>query len=813
PPTAPSEHAEVAVASLSHEALLTHWERVKQWTETNRQQLGMRARVEQSQQAWEASKRDNSRLLAPGLPLEEGRQLLEKSSHLLNEDTRDYIRRSLSYHRTRKIRRRVLAAALLLMVAWVSFEWYGRIQANSLLTADPVNVPHAIDGLSPWQLWARHYLRRIVDSHPDNEPESTRELHARIALVQQYGERAEELQQDVLNTRWPIEYLGIMSDALRPPKKAFTDELWLTFQDSSKGVDTRFRAGLALAGYAPQPEKKWSATDYDFLASELVSEKYRIHQQQLYAYLQPIGEDLATCLKRLFSDEEVSETQRVNAAQALVAFVGDDVALMAELAAKATAEQYDILFSQLAKSADPAVEETLHNLAGSGPASDFSEPDRIALGKRRAGAAITLLRRGLIQSSFAAFEFEDDPESLTQFVHRCREQGVTADELVKCLDATEDVYSRFAALLALGDYALEEVSEDERDGLIEHLKDSYATDPSSAIHGATGWLLRQWGFDEAVATVDRTPVPYDPTGEREWYVVEIEATQSGQPYGPAWDRPYPLAYDPKPFHFTFIVFPPGEYMMGSPDGEAGRNNDENRHLIKLTRPIAVSDREVTWAQFSPFDEGGHHEAWEEQFEKELGPNDPAFGVNWFEAVEYCRWLTEQAGMGESDQCYADRETLPRDAEGNPENWPVNLERHGYRLPTESEWEYVCRSGRSTAYSFGSDRGMLRYYGWFLENSDDRWHAVGEKRPSVRGLFDIHGNVYEWCQDWYGRYDVGVLEDRGGPKSGSGRVIRGGSWNSYARYCRSAIRYSLPPGERSSYGGFRVASVLVGASSE
>ncbi|MGM0489374.1 MAG: hypothetical protein ACQESR_21765, partial [Planctomycetota bacterium] len=586
PPNAPSEPAEVAVASLSHEALLTHWERVKQWTDTNRQQLGMRARVEQSQQAWEASRRDNSRLLAPGLPLEEGRQLLEKSSHLLNEDTRDYIRRSLSYHRTRKIRRRVLAAALLLIVAWVRFEWNGRIQANSLFLADPVNVPHVIDGLSPWQLWARHYLRRIVDSHPDNEPESTRELHARIALVQQYGERRPELQQDLLNTGWPIEYLGIMSDVLRPPKKEYTDELWLTFQDRSQEAGTRFRAGLVLAMYTPLSEK-WSANDYEFLASELVSEKYGFHQQQLCTYLQPMGEKLAPYLEQLFCDEEVSETQRVNAAQALVAFVGDDVALMAELAAEATVEQYDILFSQLAKSADPAVEEVLRDIAGDKPASDFDEPERIALGKQRAGAAITLLRRGLIQSSFAAFAFEDDPESLTQFIFRCRPRGVKVDTLLEWLQLASDgpgdrypPHTRYALLLALGEFTLDEIPESQRTPLLKQLADWYRNDPSSDVHGATGWLLRQWGQTDVVREVDETPVSY--SSKREWFTREVCLSDGITSY------------------LTFVVFDEGIYVLGSPERESGRSDSEHRHRVRITRPFAILDREISARELLAF---------------------------------------------------------------------------------------------------------------------------------------------------------------------------------------------------------------------
>ena len=155
------------------------------------------------------------------------------------------------------------------------------------------------------------------------------------------------------------------------------------------------------------------------------------------------------------------------------------------------------------------------------PTDELTEAQRVALGQRRAGAAISLLRLGEVEKSHGAFQIQDDPESLTQFVHRCRDRGVTANELVQSLRSATDVHSRFALLLALGDYPLAEIDAAQRDGLIQELTEAYGSDPSSAIHGATGWLLRKWGFAEEVTKVDHTPLPYDETGKREWYVLEI----------------------------------------------------------------------------------------------------------------------------------------------------------------------------------------------------------------------------------------------------------------------------------------------------
>jgi len=127
----------------------------------------------------------------------------------------------------------------------------------------------------------------------------------------------------------------------------------------------------------------------------------------------------------------------------------------------------------------------------------------------------------------------------------------------------------------------------------------------------------------------------------------------------------------------------------------------------------------------------------------------------------------------------------------------------YRLPTEAEWEYACRAGTTTAYGFGDDASRLGDYGWFRSNSDSKTHPVGEKKPNAWGLHDMHGNVYEWCQDWYGAYPSGSATDPTGATSGSFRVSRGGSWYVIAGYCRLANRGRGTPVYRNFGLGFRV----------
>ena len=179
-------------------------------------------------------------------------------------------------------------------------------------------------------------------------------------------------------------------------------------------------------------------------------------------------------------------------------------------------------------------------------------------------------------------------------------------------------------------------------------------------------------------------------------------------------------------------------------------------------------------------------------------------------------------MSEADQCYANPESLPKEefprepdprANWAPRNWPLELGRPGFRLPTESEWEVVSRAGTRTAYGFGSEVSLLGRFGWFQDNSGMHAHPPRELRPSIRGLFDLHGNLFEWTHDWFGDYDVETNTDPLGKRAGSVRVGRGGSWYSFTALCRSADRSTYGPTEHSTLFGFRLALTPSGASPE
>ena len=183
----------------------------------------------------------------------------------------------------------------------------------------------------------------------------------------------------------------------------------------------------------------------------------------------------------------------------------------------------------------------------------------------------------------------------------------------------------------------------------------------------------------------------------------------------------------------------------------------------------MAKNEVTFAQYDKFAEAtGRSKPSSGGWGR---GNRPVINVSWQDAVDYCAWLIRQTG------------------------------RH-YRLPTEAEWEYACRAGSEAAYCFGDDEKLLRDYAWYEKNSGKKTHPVGEKKANAWGLQDMHGNVWEWCWDWWDDYPSGELKNPRGPKEGSSRVLRGGSWYFDEIALRSADRYWSNPALSNGYLGFR-----------
>ncbi len=286
-----------------------------------------------------------------------------------------------------------------------------------------------------------------------------------------------------------------------------------------------------------------------------------------------------------------------------------------------------------------------------------------------------------------------------------------------------------------------------------------------------------------------------------------------------------------------VVIPPGEFLMGSTDEQVEaalkvaeeiktdqgtkdriQKAERPQHRVVISKPFLMSATEVTVGEFGKFVAATKYVTEAEQFgfgnsgekvlsdkisEKDRGVSwkspgyavtdeSPVSQVTWNDACAFCNWLSEQE---KRTPCYRP------DGSGS---WIVVAKSNGYRLPSEAQWEYACRAGTTTQYSFGDDYQELREYGWFNKNSNGRAMPVGLKPGNAFGLHDMHGNLWEWCQDFWDEkwYEKSPRNDPNSPDSGSIRVLRGGYWYNNASNCRSACRLYYTPSYRFNYLGFR-----------
>ncbi|HEX4131867.1 MAG TPA: SUMF1/EgtB/PvdO family nonheme iron enzyme [Pirellulales bacterium] len=296
-----------------------------------------------------------------------------------------------------------------------------------------------------------------------------------------------------------------------------------------------------------------------------------------------------------------------------------------------------------------------------------------------------------------------------------------------------------------------------------------------------------------------------------------------------------------------LLIPPGEFLMGSTPEQVAASGippweakwELPQHRVTITRPYRLGATEVTVSQFKQFVDATKYVTQGEQFGfgdsdktkaddkvtaemKQMtwrapgyvvGGNSPVTQVTWNDAVAFCNWLSEREGLA---PCYYRKNeksgwTLVSPPAPPAPNLQAPAPAFGYRLPTEAEWEYACRAGTTTQYSFGNDPALLDRYGWFQKNSDKQAQPVGKKLANPFGLFDMHGNVLEWCQDMF---DVNLYAnspvDDPFPTSGYNHLRRGGCWAYPPNDCRSALRASAGAHTRYSFYGFRVLCMSVGA---
>jgi formylglycine-generating enzyme required for sulfatase activity len=388
-----------------------------------------------------------------------------------------------------------------------------------------------------------------------------------------------------------------------------------------------------------------------------------------------------------------------------------------------------------------------------------------------------------------------DPQLRTNLIGAFSEVGVPIPELLDLLAVELDQVARQTIYLALSQYAPGSWTTDSMSQLLRSASADFQNHPDPGVHSAIDLLLRRIDRPELSAEMQRTLPAEDARGVRRWFV------------------------NSKGISFA-VIDGPIDVKMGSHQSDWGQDPGNELHATEtfhhrhIGRSFAIAMKEITREQIAEF-AGLNPEAAEgKTFNKMWScrtDDSPAVDVSWYTAIKYCRWLGEQENLPADQQCYP---PLSEIKEGI--TLPVDyLARTGYRLPTEAEWEFACRSGSSDHYSFGTDVESLPIHSWSVKNARHRTHPVASLRPNTLGLFDIHGNAFEWVDVRLTPYPsmdrmfpvVEDLADAGICQNGDTCVLRGGDFVSNEMRTRSAHRTQVQRTMSWPASGFRIARTI------
>jgi formylglycine-generating enzyme required for sulfatase activity/serine/threonine protein kinase len=457
-------------------------------------------------------------------------------------------------------------------------------------------------------------------------------------------------------------------------------------------------------------------------------------------YLEPLRAYALPTLERRYGDSDLPSSQRLHAVLALAAFGRVERDFLVESIATASPSECQNLIAALRPGKEAAVQAIMQQAEKADNSKDWPQKARLAIVALHLGEPA--LARDMLQ-----VEHRPDPVQRTVFITTFSTWHGELSELVGVVgndltarDGAEAAF-RSGMCCALGGVSAAVLAPAERDALTMVLLAWYHDEPDAGVHAATGYLLGQWKLSLPSITGAEKP-----KSGLHWHVNSVG--------------------------MTMVLIPAGEFMMGS---SSGLPNAQPAHKVRITKPFWLGMHEVTVGQYRRFVEDSRYTADEKMWAKvswQQTDDHPVVNMSWNDGKAFCDWLAKKEGRK-------------------------------YRLPTEAEWEYACRAGTVTAFSFGDNESDLVEYGWFGLNSRYQAQPVGQKKPNPWGLCDMHGNVWELCEDWCGAYTESPVEDPKGPWLGRLRVGRSGDFAFGATPCRSYFRGGNEPGSRLYNSGFRI----------
>lgn len=664
-------------------------------------------------------------------------------------------------------------------------------QIRSLLAAAPEAVPVIVNELDRRRDIVVPQLVGLWNDPSLPEQERTRLSVFLYREGEQYADHAYER----LLTGTPQE-CSMLWQVLAADASALVERLWLEAGDTEPSPRV-LRAAAALATFDPQGEC------WQVLAPRVIQDL--VHENSLNAAVwarqfEPVKGLLVPGLRQEFGDKSVERAaQRALAADLLASYAADDPQLLVELLTTADARQFNLLFPLLAAYSEQAaqlVEQHLDASLAAEPADwEDDSPEQAS-----ANLVIALLRLGRAERLWPLLRHTPDPTLRTQLIDRLIPLGVPAQALAARLAIELDVSSRRGLILALGEAQPAAIPVKLRDELVARLAELYRDDPDSGVFAAAEWTLRRWGREDLLRTVRQQ----SPSGGPSSPLVRV-VTSEGQ--------------------VMTVVRGPIEFVMGAPPNERSRyhpGNSEEQVVVRIPRSFAIALTEVTREEYLRFENDPviqaekkgqniwHNEGWSLSFGPD--PRCPHVALPWMVAARYCRWLSEKEGLPEEEICFP----IPKsthDLIRLPENY---LDRTGYRMPTEAEWEYMARAGATTVRFFGRSPALLGKYAWHNSNSELRSWPVASLKPNDFGLFDVHGSVREWTISRQARRINPGASGIGVDSQDENLLIRapdsvntrGGSYNDHARFIRAACRETYTDAETgSNHNGLRLVRTI------
>lgn len=700
----------------------------------------------------------------------------------------------------------VLLAAIVALTGLVAHqrevaETEARQQVATLESASLEAIPGLRPRLEERRPLTEPLLRqRLAEARSGISRNPKAELHAALVLATwDDAEQMSLVEQSLTGTPALVRAVRPLLDGARHAE--LREQLRARAEAPERPRAERLRALALIAG----PEASVSARTADELAGQLLQED-RLHLAEWTQALEPVRAALLAPLERQYRRGRDSEAG-IGAALVLREYLKGQEQRMPPLIEEGGVRQAALL--GVALGAAPEAVTLLRRAWAprslvppvQGPDDTFDGNDVIdAEERRRSRVGLALIAAGQGELVWPALAERDAPRLRTYLIHDFAASGLPPPVLQGALAACPDAAVRQAVYLAWGELPPDRWGTAELAQVVSQVERDFVEHPDPGVHSAARWLLTRWcGEERGRALSARLPSARE-RGPRRWFV-----NAHGQ---------------------TFAVVPgPTEVAVGTPWNEWGWHSSEpyfgpeRAHRRRIARTFAIATTETTWGQAQAFlrdcrDHLARLQRGPEPFGKcwsSRTDDSPMVGLNWYQAALYCRWLSEQEQVPEDQMCYP-----PLGAIGPGMTVPADyLRRTGYRLPTEAEWECACRAGSTTRHCSGSDEELLGQYAWYQGNARRRTHPVGQLKPNALGLFDIHGNAFEWCGvreepypeiDMLGVLTVGETDER--PcHDGDRCVLRGGDFSERMQRQRSAHRTVVARDNRWPASGLRVARTI------